>query len=344
MKNKIKILKMKISIIIVLALILTFLLTESQAQVGPCNASVPTYYIDFSSVTSDSTWVSALVVRNAYCCGTSGSDRCINFVITTGSQVTGLAFNICEGALPPGALSYQVDCGPPINYNDIACITTPGVHYLTFCKPGNNVNRYCITATASPISNCTPDLEVTCPQLVSVVISGSGCKRPEAISNLNANIAAMGLSVCSSFSCNVPPVPDCELNETILVDNATCIKVPDETCHQGFKWHCTRTVSYDCQCSGFRLEENQKQEQDGSSKLFIYPNPTEVNINIEVTEFRGSTLLQVVNSIGQVVHSKTLELINEQSYSIGVTSLTPGLYTVLLSNKLKLKTGAFVKQ
>jgi hypothetical protein len=78
-------------------------------------------------------------------------DRCIDFVIVTGSQTMAITASICTGQLPLGAIFYQVDCGPlyQMGYGspgDTALITVPGIHYVTFCKPGNALNSYCLTA------------------------------------------------------------------------------------------------------------------------------------------------------------------------------------------------------
>jgi large repetitive protein len=61
-----------------------------------------------------------------------------------------VSFSIVSGAVPPGALYYQIDCGPPTPVGQITCIVGSGPHVLTFCKPGNSANVYQITSIASP--------------------------------------------------------------------------------------------------------------------------------------------------------------------------------------------------
>lgn len=150
---------MKTKISFLLLMVVNFLLQSftASAQIPNCGASVPTFNIDFSSAISDSTWISPFVARHGYCCsvcGGGGSNRCINFVITVGSQTTGILLSISAGSLPSGSLSYQIDCSNPIPLYDTACITSPGIYYLTFCKPGNNENIYNITSITSNAVTC----------------------------------------------------------------------------------------------------------------------------------------------------------------------------------------------
>jgi len=78
--------------------------------------------------------------------------------LTLDSAASGIIFDICDGAIPPGALFYQVGCGPTQQVGEALCLSGPGPHYITFCKPGNNNNRYCITSIPKP--NAGPDIAV----------------------------------------------------------------------------------------------------------------------------------------------------------------------------------------
>ena len=96
--------------------------------------------------------------RVGNCCGTTAPDKCVSFVLTLAPDAQGIVFNVCDGALPPGALFYQVDCGPQQQVGDVLCLSGAGPHQITFCKPGNNQNKYCITSL--PFPSAGPDLAV----------------------------------------------------------------------------------------------------------------------------------------------------------------------------------------
>jgi uncharacterized repeat protein (TIGR01451 family) len=121
-------------------------------QIPNCDGTVPTFNIDFTGITADSAWISPNVMRAGNCCGTTSPNRCINFIITTDTNTVELSLEIWSGGIPPGVLLYQLDCGPLFNFTNPCPVTVPGIHYLTFCKPGNNVNSYRVTARASRIS------------------------------------------------------------------------------------------------------------------------------------------------------------------------------------------------
>jgi large repetitive protein len=96
------------------------------------------------------TWISPLVVRADFCCGAMPPDRCVEFIVTLDSNAQGLIFNIASGAVPPGALYYQLNCGPPVPVGAPLCLSGAGPHRITFCKPGNNQNTYSITSIPPP--------------------------------------------------------------------------------------------------------------------------------------------------------------------------------------------------
>jgi gliding motility-associated-like protein len=116
---------------------------------GQCDGNVPSLTVDLSSSPS-ATYLSPSVVRNGYCCGVSGNDRCLEFVITLHPDAQGINFAVCAGAVPGGALYYQINCGPIMAVGTPICLNGQGPHILTFCKPGNNDNQYCITSIPAP--------------------------------------------------------------------------------------------------------------------------------------------------------------------------------------------------
>src|ERR1035437_9305236 len=125
----------------------TFLVSLSYAQ--PCGPGTPTFTVNLTGH-PDSLWISPSVVRNDTCCGATNPDQCLEFILTLDSAAVGIIFNIASGAVPPGTLYYQLGCGPPVVAGDTLCLSGPGPHSITFCKPGNNANTYSIGSIAAP--------------------------------------------------------------------------------------------------------------------------------------------------------------------------------------------------
>ena len=121
-------------------------LSEVSAQ---CDGTVPNLVVDLSS-SPTATYLSPPVIRNGYCCGVSGNDRCLRFEITLHPNAQGINFQVCAGAVPGGSMFYQINCGPPQAVGTPICLDGVGPHILTFCKPGNNDNQYCITSIPDP--------------------------------------------------------------------------------------------------------------------------------------------------------------------------------------------------
>lgn len=120
-------------------------------MMAQCDPNVPSLTVDLSSAV-DATFQSPSIQRQGQCCGVVNPDECLEFVITLHPLAQGINFAICDGAVPPGALFYQIDCGPPVAVGAPICLDGPGPHVLTFCKPGNNTNQYCITSIPPPMA------------------------------------------------------------------------------------------------------------------------------------------------------------------------------------------------
>lgn len=116
---------------------------------GNCSPNTPFFNVNLSS-TPNGTWTSTPLPRVGNCCGTLPPDKCVEFKITLAPTAVAINFQIASGAVPPGALFYQINCGPPVAVGSPICLNGPGPYSLTFCKPGNNINTYAITSIAAP--------------------------------------------------------------------------------------------------------------------------------------------------------------------------------------------------
>ncbi|HYG49355.1 MAG TPA: hypothetical protein VD905_00555, partial [Flavobacteriales bacterium] len=121
----------------------------AQKAAAQCGPGTPTFVVDLTG-SPDSTWNSPSVSRNDNCCGTSAPDKCVCFIVTLDPGAVGIQFDIVSGAVPGGALFYQVGCGTPSALGDPICLSGVGPHVITFCKPGNNENVYQITSIEGP--------------------------------------------------------------------------------------------------------------------------------------------------------------------------------------------------
>jgi gliding motility-associated-like protein len=133
-------------IVLFIGLFLTGILP---AFAQPCDPSTPTFTVNLTGNPSG-TWISPVVTRDGLCCTSTSPDRCIEFIITLDPAAQGIIFNIASGAIPPGAMFYQVSCGNPTPVGSLMCLNGPGPHRITFCKPGNNNNSYSITSVPAP--------------------------------------------------------------------------------------------------------------------------------------------------------------------------------------------------
>jgi len=131
-------------IITLTLLILSFI---SYSQI--CEPIVPSFVVDLTN-TPSGTYNSPPIQRDGNCCGTTNPDKCVEFIVTLNPNSLGIIFEICDGAIPPGALFYQINCDPPTSVGSLVCLNGAGPHIITFCKPGNNTNEYCITSVSNP--------------------------------------------------------------------------------------------------------------------------------------------------------------------------------------------------
>jgi gliding motility-associated-like protein len=140
----------------------------SNAQAPACDASVPYYFIDLTGKPAG-TWISPSIARNGKCCGASGSDNCISFEIKTDANAAQVSFDVNSGAMPTGALYYQIDCGTQVPVGQKICLSGIGPHRITFCKPGNNENTYILTSYPRPVFPSDTTVRIGCNKTLPVL-------------------------------------------------------------------------------------------------------------------------------------------------------------------------------
>lgn len=134
------------------------LLSGSYVSGQYCDSITPSFIVDLSP-SPYMTWLSPVTQRDGFCCGATAPDQCLEFIITLHPDAAAIMFNIASGAVPPGALFYQIDCGPPTPVGSPICLSGAGPFHLTFCKPGNNSNSFSIETIPNPTFG--PDLTLS---------------------------------------------------------------------------------------------------------------------------------------------------------------------------------------
>lgn len=109
----------------------------------------------------DSVWVGGSIPRNGQCCGATGGNQCLKFVVTLDVNSAGISFDL-TGAYAYGSLFWKLGCGPQRNMRDTVCVSGVGPHRITFCKPGSNDNGFLIRSIAKPTFPANDSIRVGC--------------------------------------------------------------------------------------------------------------------------------------------------------------------------------------
>ncbi|MFN3404403.1 MAG: gliding motility-associated C-terminal domain-containing protein [Cytophagaceae bacterium] len=203
-------------LIIILVLILNVDFAFSQA----CDASTPSFTFSLAG-NPNGVYTSPSVSRSGLCCGLDPNERppirCIEFFFTLDTGAAGIRFDIASGAIPPGSLGYQINCGPYHMVGENICLDGPGPHRLTFCKPGNNQNTYTITSIPKPSvsppiyvsDGCIGSLTATGYQLSTIIWRSVG-NNPVYNSYLSCTTACS--TVVVTAQAGYPPYVDYEVS------------------------------------------------------------------------------------------------------------------------------------
>ncbi|MFN3404863.1 MAG: gliding motility-associated C-terminal domain-containing protein [Cytophagaceae bacterium] len=140
----------------------------SYAQVPTCDANVPFYKVNLTGKPEGS-WVSPVHARNGKCCGVTGVELCTSFEVILDPAAVAIKLEIASGAMPSGAMYYQISCGTPVPVGQELCLSGIGPHRITFCKPGNNNNTYRITSVSKPVFPPDTTVRIGCAKQLPVL-------------------------------------------------------------------------------------------------------------------------------------------------------------------------------
>ncbi|MEY3368615.1 MAG: hypothetical protein RI973_1770, partial [Bacteroidota bacterium] len=220
--------------------LLVFLLTKNSVTgQSSCEPGVPYYTVDLTG-SPGGTFQTPSVVRNDQCCSFNPPNQCVGFQVTLDPNAQGLAFEIVSGALPPGALFYQINCGDTIPVGSAICLPGGQTVELTFCKPGNNANIYQITSIPGIILpdslttyvGCSYPINVTGPSVPTItwtdITSGTGAYNSylsctTGCSTSNFTPPANAPSEIKYKVCGYPSTPVC--NTLFLMCDTVVVKV-----------------------------------------------------------------------------------------------------------------------
>lgn len=152
--------------------LLSFFSAFCYSQNPDCDSGVPYFLVDLTGSPAGS-WTSPNIARNEQCCGAPSSDACISFDVILDSGAVGIQIDM-TGADPSGSLFYSIGCIGNYPGGTVKCITGPGPHRITFCKPGNNTNTYTITSISQPNFPDGQHVRIGCTsQLITMGITSS---------------------------------------------------------------------------------------------------------------------------------------------------------------------------
>ncbi len=77
-----------------------------------------------------------------------------------------------------------------------------------------------------------------------------------------------------------------------------------------------------------------------TNPINVYPNPTSDLLNIEIEGETGITNLEIINSIGQIIHKESFS----SKLTVITKSFASGVYLLKLENNNKLKLFKVIKE
>lgn len=284
--------------LLVLTFMVSFATLRIQAQSGLCSSGVPFFHVDLRHSPS-ATFISPSGSRSNNCCGTSFPDRCVEFEVFLHPSSTGIRFDIYSGAVPPGAMFYQINCGPQIPVGQFVCLAGQGPHTITFCKPGNNPNSYFIEAIPALYSIKDTTTRIDCP----VMLKGEGLN-PSTVTwrditggGMYDNLLSCTLGCYEALFTPVPGIPN-------QIKYEVCGSVLDTVCNNYYPVCDTLTVTIHPEVSIAPMPIQKYCSTSGG----ILISPT-------VTGGRGNYTYEWKDSLGNVVSNNRQYFASKGSYS-----------------------------
>lgn len=287
--------------LLVLTFMVSFATLRIQAQSGLCNSGVPFFNVDLRHSPS-ATFISPSGSRSNNCCGTSFPDRCVEFEVFLHPSSTGIRFDIYSGAVPPGAMFYQINCGPQIPVGQFVCLAGQGPHTITFCKPGNNPNSYFIEAIPAEYEVNDTATRVNCP----VTLLGRGLNPATVVwRDITGNGIYDNLLSCTS-ACNetvftpVAGVPS-------QIQYEVCGSVLDTICNNYYPVCDTLTVTI------------HPEIQITVASLFRYCETSGgININPVVSGGTGNYTYSWTDTLGNTISTSPTFFASKGNYVLNV--------------------------
>lgn len=149
-----------------LSLILIVLFSSdiySQSGSGFCEDHVPFYIIDLSYHPEADTIIHD-IGRDGACCN---GNRCVEFIVFLHPETTGIEVEIVVGSEPAGSMNWSVNCGPPQSVDNLVCLEGENPQYLSYCKPGSDLQSYSFGAVAEPGVDNIGHSKPECPATIN---------------------------------------------------------------------------------------------------------------------------------------------------------------------------------
>ncbi|MES2836769.1 MAG: T9SS type A sorting domain-containing protein [Bacteroidota bacterium] len=215
-------------IVFILLLILTSVINKSYSQA--CDPGTPTFTMNLTGQ-SDSVWISPAVVRAQTCCALTAN--CIEFNVTLDINSVGIILNFASGAVPPGLLEYNANCGAPVVLGSPMSLSGVGPHRIVFCKPGNNSNQYSITAIPRNINipDTTFKAALLANNLINTNLDGEIQVTEAATYTGNIDVSFAGISdltgieeftAITYLDCNSNSLTSLDLSNNTALTNFYC--------------------------------------------------------------------------------------------------------------------------
>jgi hypothetical protein len=170
----------------------------------------------------------------------------------------------------------------------------------------------------------------------SCVIPGSMCDDGDSLTIydvITADCICLGVTplqgCMDSTACNFDPMA--------FVDDNSCIQI-GSSCDDGDSTTVNDSVDSNCLCVGITVGVLEQNDQI----LFLFPNPANDFLTIQLPNATGMANVSIYNSTGQAVMNK---IVNDNGQiTLSIDSLSSGMYWLVWQDEASRKHQTFVKQ